>query len=54
MDIYLPIAYPILAAVVAYLIGSLSFAVLVSRAMGLADPRSYGSQNPGATNVLRS
>jgi len=54
MDIYLSIAYPILAAVVAYLIGSLSFAVLVSRAMGLADPRSYGSQNPGATNVLRS
>ena len=38
----------------AYLIGSLSFAVLVSRTMGLADPRSYGSQNPGATNVLRS
>ena len=34
--------------------GSLSFAVLVSRIMGLADPRSYGSQNPGATNVLRS
>ena len=54
MDIYLSIAYPVLAAVVAYLIGSLSFAVLVSRAMGLADPRSYGSQNPGATNVLRS
>ena len=42
------------AAVVAYLIGSLSFAVLVSRAMGLGDPRSYGSGNPGATNVLRS
>jgi acyl phosphate:glycerol-3-phosphate acyltransferase len=38
----------------AYLVGSLSFAVLVSRAMGLADPRSYGSKNPGATNVLRS
>jgi len=37
-----------------YLIGSLSFAVLVSRAMGLADPRSYGSGNPGATNVLRT
>lgn len=37
-----------------YLAGSLSFAVLVSRAMGLADPRSYGSGNPGATNVLRS
>ncbi|HSW22123.1 MAG TPA: glycerol-3-phosphate 1-O-acyltransferase PlsY [Burkholderiaceae bacterium] len=42
------------AIVVAYLIGSLSFAVLVSRGFGLADPRSYGSRNPGATNVLRS
>lgn len=42
------------AVLVAYLIGSLSFAVIVSRAMGLADPRSYGSGNPGATNVLRS
>jgi glycerol-3-phosphate acyltransferase PlsY len=38
----------------AYLIGSLSFAVIVSKAMGMADPRSYGSGNPGATNVLRS
>lgn len=38
----------------AYLIGSISFAVIVSRAYGLADPRSYGSGNPGATNVLRS
>ena len=38
----------------AYLIGSLSFAVLVSRAMGLPSPHSYGSGNPGATNVLRS
>jgi glycerol-3-phosphate acyltransferase PlsY len=37
-----------------YLLGSVSFAVLVSRLMGLADPRSYGSGNPGATNVLRS
>ena len=37
-----------------YLIGSLSFAVIVSRVMGLDDPRTYGSQNPGATNVLRS
>ena len=44
----------LIAAFVAYLIGSLSFAVLVSRAMGLGDPRSYGSGNPGATNVLRS
>jgi glycerol-3-phosphate acyltransferase PlsY len=38
----------------AYLIGSLPFAVIVSRAMGLPDPRSYGSGNPGATNVLRT
>jgi glycerol-3-phosphate acyltransferase PlsY len=43
-----------LAVIAAYLIGSLSFAVIVSRAFGLADPRSYGSGNPGATNVLRS
>lgn len=46
--------YPLLATVVAYLVGSLSFAVIVSRAMGLNDPRTYGSKNPGATNVLRS
>ncbi len=46
--------YPFLATLAAYLIGSLSFAVLVSRAMGLSDPRTYGSKNPGATNVLRS
>ncbi len=46
--------YPLLATLAAYLIGSLSFAVLVSRTMGLADPRTYGSKNPGATNVLRS
>ncbi len=46
--------YPILATVAAYLIGSLSFAVIVSRLMGLSDPRTYGSKNPGATNVLRS
>lgn len=45
---------PLLATVAAYLIGSLSFAVIVSRAMGLADPRTFGSGNPGATNVLRS
>ena len=42
------------AVLIAYLIGSLSFAVIVSRAMGLSDPRTYGSGNPGATNVLRS
>jgi len=46
--------YPALATLAAYLIGSLSFAVIVSRAMGLNDPRTYGSGNPGATNVLRS
>ena len=45
---------PLLATVLAYLVGSLSFAVIVSRLMGLNDPRSYGSKNPGATNVLRS
>ena len=39
---------------VAYLIGSLSFAVIVSRAFGLPDPHTYGSGNPGATNVLRT
>ena len=43
-----------LALIAAYLVGSLSFAVIVSQALGLADPRSYGSKNPGATNVLRS
>lgn len=51
------IPFPLAAAgalLVAYLIGSLSFAVIISRSMGLADPRSYGSGNPGATNVLRS
>ena len=46
--------YPLLAGLVAYLLGSLSFAVIVSRVMGLSDPRTYGSKNPGATNVLRS
>lgn len=45
---------PLAAALIAYLIGSISFAVLVSRAFGLPDPRSYGSGNPGATNVLRT
>ena len=46
--------WSVAAIAAAYCIGSLSFAVIVSRAMGLADPRSYGSGNPGATNVLRS
>jgi acyl phosphate:glycerol-3-phosphate acyltransferase len=44
----------IVAALIAYLIGSISFAVAVSRALGLPDPRTYGSRNPGATNVLRT
>ena len=43
-----------LAALLSYLLGSISFAIVVSRLRGLADPRSYGSNNPGATNVLRS
>ena len=44
----------LLAIVAAYLLGSIPFAVVSSRLFGLADPRSYGSKNPGATNVLRS
>jgi glycerol-3-phosphate acyltransferase PlsY len=44
----------ILATLAAYLLGSLSFAVITAKLMGLADPRTYGSGNPGATNVLRS
>jgi glycerol-3-phosphate acyltransferase PlsY len=44
----------IIAIVLSYLLGSLSFAVIVSKSLGMADPRSYGSKNPGATNVLRS
>lgn len=46
--------YSLVAILAAYLIGSLSFAVIISRLYGLADPRSYGSGNPGATNVLRT
>jgi glycerol-3-phosphate acyltransferase PlsY len=47
--------WPALVGVVlAYLVGSVSFAVVVSRLMGLADPHTYGSGNPGATNVLRT
>ena len=45
---------PVAVVLGSYLLGSLSFAVIVSRLMGLSDPRSYGSKNPGATNVLRS
>ena len=46
--------YTIAFTIVAYLIGSISFAVVMSRVFGLSDPRTYGSKNPGATNVLRS
>ncbi len=49
-----PMLASVLAVVAAYLVGSLSFAVIVSRVAGLSDPRTYGSKNPGATNVLRS
>lgn len=44
----------LLSAIAAYLLGSVPFAIISSRLFGLADPRSYGSKNPGATNVLRS
>ncbi len=50
MDMLIPVA----VVLASYLLGSFSFAVIVSRLMGLSDPRSYGSKNPGATNVLRS
>ena len=53
MDALTPF-YPLFATLGAYLVGSLSFAVIVSALMGLNDPRTYGSKNPGATNVLRS
>ncbi len=49
-----PTLLSVLAIVAAYLMGSLSFAVIVSKAFGVADPRTFGSGNPGATNVLRS
>lgn len=49
-----PVVITAVVAIVSYLVGSLSFAVIVSRLFGLADPRTYGSGNPGATNVLRS
>ena len=44
----------LLAMLAAYLLGSISFAVVVSKMFRLSDPRTYGSKNPGATNVLRS
>jgi glycerol-3-phosphate acyltransferase PlsY len=46
--------YILLFALAAYLIGSVSFGVITSKLFGLGDPRTYGSNNPGATNVLRS
>ena len=49
-----PVLVSLIAAVFGYLLGSVPFAVIVSRAFGLADPRSFGSGNPGATNVLRT
>ncbi len=49
-----PTIFNALLVLMAYLIGSVSFAVLVSKVMGLPDPHSYGSGNPGATNVLRT
>ena len=49
-----PLLTTTLAVVLAYLLGSVSFAIVVSRVAGIADPRSFGSKNPGATNVLRS
>lgn len=49
-----PLWLGLVSIILAYLIGSIPFAVVVSRAMGLADPRSFGSGNPGATNVLRT
>ncbi len=47
-------AYLVLLLIGAYLVGSIPFAIVSSRVFGLSDPRSYGSGNPGATNVLRS
>jgi acyl phosphate:glycerol-3-phosphate acyltransferase len=46
--------YSAAAVIASYLVGSLAFAVIVSKVMGLSDPRTFGSKNPGATNVLRS
>jgi glycerol-3-phosphate acyltransferase PlsY len=46
--------YSAAVVIAAYLLGSLAFAVIVSKVMGLSDPRTFGSKNPGATNVLRS
>src|SRR5580704_125568 len=53
MDLYMPHLDLAIACIIAYLFGSLSAAVLVCKLIGLGDPRTQGSQNPGATNVLR-
>lgn len=49
-----PVMTTVAMTVAAYLLGSISFAVVMSKVYGIADPRTYGSKNPGATNVLRS
>lgn len=54
MSSLLTLSATVIAMIAGYLIGSIPFAILVSRAMGLKDPRTIGSGNPGATNVLRS
>ncbi len=54
LPMYSSLLFPVAMLTAAYLIGSIPFAVVSSRLFGLADPRSYGSGNPGATNVLRS
>ena len=54
MDTLDPNAYNLIIIVIAYLLGSIPFAVVWSKVFGLQDPRRYGSGNPGATNVLRS
>jgi glycerol-3-phosphate acyltransferase PlsY len=52
---FIPVVFvPIIWIVAAYLLGSISFGILISRMFGLPDPRTVGSGNPGATNVLRS
>ncbi|MDR2851744.1 MAG: glycerol-3-phosphate 1-O-acyltransferase PlsY [Burkholderiaceae bacterium] len=54
LNFHFPSLVALAAIVLSYLLGSLSFAVIVSKLMGKGDPRTYGSGNPGATNVLRS
>ena len=52
---FIPVVFiPVIWIVAAYLLGSISFGILISRMFGLPDPRTVGSGNPGATNVLRS